>query len=76
VLTLGVKVAASTVWQILREAGLRTWASFLRSQATALLAADFIEAVTLTGTWMGDHGAVGMADYVDAVDPEVPRGPP
>jgi transposase len=56
-LTLGVKVAASTVWKILREAGVdpfpdrttTTWATFLRSQAHALLAADFIETVTLTG---------------------------
>lgn len=59
-LTLGVKVAASTVWQILREAGIdpapdraaATWAQFLRSQAEALLAADFIETITLTGTRM------------------------
>jgi transposase len=59
-LTLGVKVAASTVWEILREAGIdpsperstTTWAAFLRSQATALLAADFIETVTLTGRRM------------------------
>jgi transposase InsO family protein len=54
---LGVKVAASTVWEILREAGIdpapqRTsdnWATFLRSQAEAILAADFFEVVTLTG---------------------------
>lgn len=59
-LTLGVKVAASTVWEILREAGIdpapdraaTTWARFLRSQAEALLAADFFETITLTGTWM------------------------
>jgi transposase InsO family protein len=59
-LTLGITIAASTVWQILREAGIdpcpdrtsTTWASFLRSQAHALLAADFIETVTLTGTRM------------------------
>lgn len=59
-LTLGVKVAASTVWEMLREAGIdpapdraaTTWAQFLRSQAEALLAADFIEAVTLTGARM------------------------
>lgn len=59
-LTLGVKVAASTVWEILRQAGVdpasdraaTTWASFLRSQTHALLAADFIETVTLTGTRM------------------------
>jgi putative transposase len=59
-LTLGITVAPSTVWQILREAGLdpapdraaTTWAAFLRSQAEALLAADFIETVTLTGARM------------------------
>lgn len=59
-LTLGVKVAASTVWEILREAGIdpapdraaTTWAQFLRTQAEGLLAADFIETVTLTGTRM------------------------
>jgi putative transposase len=56
-LVLGVKVAASTVWEILKDAGIdpapqRTsegWAAFLRSQAEAILAADFFEAVTLTG---------------------------
>lgn len=59
-LTLGVKIAASTVWEILRAAGIdpapertaTTWAQFLRSQAEALLAADFIETTTLTGTRM------------------------
>jgi transposase InsO family protein len=56
-LTLGITVAPSTVWAILREAGIdpaperaaTTWTDFLRSQAHALLAADFIETVTLTG---------------------------
>lgn len=56
-LVLGVKVAASTVREILREAGIdpapeqtsSTWADFLRSQADALLACDFFETVTLTG---------------------------
>jgi transposase len=56
-LVLGIKVAPSTVWEILREAGMdpapersaTTWADFLRSQAEVLLAADFIETVTLTG---------------------------
>jgi transposase InsO family protein len=59
-LVLGVKVAASTVWEILNTAGIdpapeRTshgWAVFLRSQAQAILAADFFETVTLTGTRM------------------------
>jgi transposase InsO family protein len=57
-LVLGIKVAPSTVWEILHEAGIdpapnrtaTTWADFLRSQANALLAADFVETVTLTGT--------------------------
>jgi len=56
-LVLGVTVAAATVWEILHEAGIDpapqrtsdTWATFLRSQAHALLAADFFETVTLTG---------------------------
>ncbi|MEV1171387.1 integrase core domain-containing protein [Nonomuraea sp. NPDC049784] len=55
--TLGIKVAPSTIWEILKQAGLdpaperasTTWADFLRSQADALLAADFIETVTLNG---------------------------
>jgi putative transposase len=44
-LVLGIKVAASTVWEILHEAGIdpapertsTTWATFLRSQAEAIL---------------------------------------
>ena len=48
---LGIKVAASTVWEILKEHGVEpapgraqaTWATFLRSQAEALLACDFFE---------------------------------
>lgn len=48
-LVLGVKVAASTVWEILKEAGIdpapgracNTWADFLRSLTDALLACDY-----------------------------------
>ncbi|MFE0156685.1 integrase core domain-containing protein [Nonomuraea sp. NPDC059007] len=55
--TLGRKVASSTVWEILQQEGIDpaperasiTWANFLRSQADALLACDFIETVTPTG---------------------------
>lgn len=55
--TLGIQVAASTVWEILTAEGIdpapdraaTIWADFLRSQADALLARDFIETVTLTG---------------------------
>ncbi|MGW5689072.1 integrase core domain-containing protein [Nonomuraea sp. NPDC003754] len=54
---LGIKVAASTVWEILKQEGLdpaserasTTWADFLRSQAGALLACVFIETITLNG---------------------------
>src|SRR6266540_458803 len=57
-LVLGIKVAASTVWEILQHAGIdpapqrtsQNWATFLRTQARAVLAADFFEVVTLTGT--------------------------
>lgn len=56
-LALGVKVAASIVWEILKEAGVdpapertsSTWAAFLQSQAYAIIAADFFETTTLTG---------------------------
>jgi len=56
-LVLGVKVAASTVWEILHEAGIdpaperssATWAGFLLSQVEVLLACDFFEVVTLSG---------------------------
>jgi putative transposase len=59
-LTLGISVAPSTVWEILHEAGIDpapdraaiTWTDFLRSQAHALLAGDFTETVTLTGARM------------------------
>ncbi|MFR9780604.1 hypothetical protein ACL02O_31720 [Micromonospora sp. MS34] len=56
-LTPGVKVAASTVWEILKDAEIdpapdrtsTTRATFLRSQAKGLIAADFFETATLTG---------------------------
>ncbi|MGW3348195.1 hypothetical protein ACWDA3_33310 [Nonomuraea rubra] len=51
------KVAASTVWEILKAHGTEpapertatTWATFLRRQADVLLACDFFEVRTLTG---------------------------
>ncbi|MEU1628419.1 integrase core domain-containing protein [Streptomyces sp. NPDC020096] len=54
---LGIKAAASTIWEILREHAIppaperqsTTWADFLRSQAAALLACDLFETRTLTG---------------------------
>ena len=55
---LGVKIAASTVWEILKKAGIDpaprrsalTWSQFLRSQAEAILACDFFTADLLDGT--------------------------
>jgi putative transposase len=55
---LGIIVAPSTVWQILKDAGIGTaprrdgpgWAEFLRSQAQAILALDFFTADLLNGT--------------------------
>ncbi len=54
---LGIKIAASTVWQILKDPGIdpapdravTTWSAFRRSQADAILACDFLETVTLSG---------------------------
>jgi putative transposase len=55
---LGVKVAASTVWEILKKAGIDpvprrsgpTWSQFLCSQAEAILACDFFTVDLLDGT--------------------------
>src|ERR1039458_6802414 len=55
---LGIKVAASTVWEILKASGIGparrltgpTWSQFLRSQAGAILAGDFFTADLLDGT--------------------------
>ena len=53
-----MKIAASTVWKILKNAGIDptpqrtapTWSLFLRSQAEAILACDFFTADLLDGT--------------------------
>jgi hypothetical protein len=53
-----VKIAASTAWEILKNAGIDpaprrtapTWSQFLRSQADAILACDFFTADLLDGT--------------------------
>jgi putative transposase len=55
---LGVKIAASTAWEILKKAGIDpaprrsglAWSQFLRSQAEALLACDFFAVDLLDGT--------------------------
>ncbi|MBP2329519.1 transposase InsO family protein [Kibdelosporangium banguiense] len=56
--TSAIKIAPSTVWEILKTNNIdpaprrdqQTWATFLRSQAHAILAADFFETRTLVGT--------------------------
>jgi putative transposase len=55
--TLGITVAASTVWEIFKQHGIepaperdrQTWAGFLRSQAHAILACDFFTTTALNG---------------------------
>jgi putative transposase len=55
---LGIKVAPSTVWQILKDAGISPaprrdgpgWTEFLRSQAQGILALDFFTDDLLNGT--------------------------
>ena len=55
---LGIIVAPSTVWQILKDAGIDAaprrdgpgWAEFLQSQAQGILALDFFTADLLNGT--------------------------
>ena len=57
-MTLGITVAQSTVWQILKDAGISPaprrdgpgWAEFLRAQAQGILALDFFTADLLNGT--------------------------
>ncbi len=52
---LGIKLAASTVWTILKEAGVEpaprrleaSWAEFLRQQAASILECDFLTVDTL-----------------------------
>jgi putative transposase len=55
---LGIRVAPSTVWEILTKAGIPpaprragpTWVQFLRAQAQAILATDFFAVDLLDGT--------------------------
>lgn len=69
---LGVTVAPSTVWEILKSAGVDPaprrdgpgWAEFLRSQAQGILALDFFTADLLNGTKVYvlaaiEHGPAG-----------------
>ncbi|MGH3856822.1 MAG: hypothetical protein ACRDR6_25725 [Pseudonocardiaceae bacterium] len=57
---LGHRIAASTVWQILHDAGLDpaprrwapTWRQFLTAQAQAVLAVDFLPVDTIVLKWV------------------------
>ncbi|GAA3828064.1 hypothetical protein GCM10022226_56020 [Sphaerisporangium flaviroseum] len=72
-LVLEVRVAASTVWEILKEAGIApaperassTWADFLRSQAEALPACDFFETITLSGARLYVFAVIGHTRSAD-----------
>ncbi|MFI1423118.1 integrase core domain-containing protein [Streptomyces sp. NPDC020731] len=63
-------MAASTVWGILKEAGIEpaperassTWAGFLRSQADALLACDSFETLTPSGVRLYVFAAIEHAN--------------
>lgn len=52
---LGVKIAPSTVWQVLRSSGIapaprrasESWRSFLRAQAAGIVACDFLTVDTV-----------------------------
>ncbi|MGX4694978.1 helix-turn-helix domain-containing protein [Streptomyces sp. JNUCC 63] len=66
----GIKVAPSTVWEILRTHGIQpaperdrqTWAAFLRGQAHAILACDFFTATTLSGATVYVFAVIEHAD--------------
>ncbi|MDH6580430.1 hypothetical protein P3T29_006122 [Kitasatospora sp. MAP5-34] len=72
--TLGIKVAASTVRSLLKEHGIdpaperahTAWATFLRSQAHAILATDFFVARTPTGA---------TVTFLAVIDPPTPPRP-
>jgi transposase len=80
--TLGVKVAASTAWEILKAEGIdpapdrsaTTWSDFLRSQADALLACDFIESLPLTGqrSTSSRSSSTPLSASASSVQPRIP----
>jgi transposase len=73
---LGIKVAPSTVWEILQRNRIepapqrdrQTWAVFLRGQAHAILTADFFETRTLTGARLYVFAVVRREALVDRVE--------
>ena len=82
-------MAASTVWEILKKAGIdpaprrtcRAWSQFLRSQAEAILACDFFTAGLLDGTQAYVLAVIEHASHPDlesgpsAADPAPVRDP-
>ena len=65
---LGHKLAPSTVWQILKDAGIdpaprrsgQTWRAFLEAQAKTILAADFFHVDTVSLRRLGDQCLRGL----------------
>ncbi len=84
-LVLGIKIAASTVWEILHQAGIdpapertsTTWGSFLRSQADALLACDFFEAcASPPASATTTSPSASPASWAASTTPTSPGSPP
>jgi hypothetical protein len=82
---LGITVAPSTVWQILKSAGINPaprrdgpgWAEFLRSRAQGILALDFFTADLLNGTKAHvlaviEHGPAASGSWAP---PSIPSSP-
>ncbi|MFF5278892.1 integrase [Streptomyces sp. NPDC000133] len=67
---LGIKVAPSTVWEILKQHGTepvperdrQTWAAFLRGQAHAILACDFFTVTTVNGVTLYVFAVIEQAN--------------
>lgn len=67
---LGIKVAPSTVWEILKQHGIepaperdrQTWAAFLRAQAHAIPACDFFTAITVNGVTLNVFAVIEDAN--------------
>ena len=74
---LGYKVAPSTVWQILKDAGIdpaprragQTWRVFLAGQAKSILTADFLHVDTLRAAVYRGDGRPSSSSWQATADP-------